>query len=318
MEEPERKAAGYTGLLVLEPGLHSLVVDAGRPHTRHWGIPLGGAADRASWQLGNALVGNPPNTPALEIALAGPTLQAMSPVALALCGAPFDASIDGQPLAMGTAFTLSPGQHLRVGGALRGARAYLCVAGGWLSPVRLGSCSAWQPIRQGEILPCRPAVIARRRLPDQLLESLVPAESPVLLRALEGPQRHWFDDAFFKHVYKVMPASNRMGLRLHGPALTRAQGELLSEPVAPGAVQITHDGLPVILGIDGQTIGGYPKIAHVIRADLDRLAQLRPGDAVQFLYVTYEQAQQAAGLRQRWLRAWISRLACAQGEPVFL
>ena len=98
----------------------------------------------------------------------------------------------------------------------------------------------------------------------------------------------------------------------------RRAGELVSEAVAPGAVQVTNDGLPVVLGVDGQTIGGYPKIAHVIRADLDWLAQLRPGDRVRFLRVTIEEAEQAARERAAFLKEWLTRLRIADRQPEFV
>jgi allophanate hydrolase subunit 2 len=107
-----------------------------------------------------------------------------------------------------------------------------------------------------------------------------------------------------------------MGLRLKGTPLARKPGELLSEAVAPGAVQVTNDGLPVVLGVDGQTIGGYPKVAHVIRADLDRLGQLRPGDRVQFVRVSPEEAEAAARKRAAFLREWLTRLRIAERAPV--
>jgi antagonist of KipI len=99
-----------------------------------------------------------------------------------------------------------------------------------------------------------------------------------------------------------------MGVRLLGEPIPKRPGELASEPVAPGAVQVTNDGLPVVLGVDGQTIGGYPKVAHVIRADLDALGQLRPGDVVRFDPVTMGQAATAAAERARELRLWRKRL----------
>jgi allophanate hydrolase subunit 2 len=100
--------------------------------------------------------------------------------------------------------------------------------------------------------------------------------------------------------------------------LTRRPGELVSEAVAPGAVQVTNDGLPVVLGVDGQTIGGYPKVAHVIRADLDRLAQLRPGDHVRFVRVSPEEADRAARERKVFLNEWQTRLRIADRQPVIL
>src|SRR5205814_10266763 len=119
--------------------------------------------------------------------------------------------------------------------------------------------------------------------------------SPRTLRVLAGPQRDWFtDDTFFAQTYEVAAASNRMGVRLKGTPLPRRPGELVSEAVAPGAVQVTNDGLPVVLGVDGQTIGGYPEAAHVIRADPDALAPLRPREKVSFAPGSLADAELAA------------------------
>src|SRR5687768_16251887 len=117
-------------LTVLEPGLHSLLVDHGRPRSRHLGVPVGGAADRAALALGNALVGNPPDAPALEITMTGPTLRAEARVVGVLFGAPFVMAISGgRPAVAGTTFALAPGEGLKIGGTPSGARAYLCVPG---------------------------------------------------------------------------------------------------------------------------------------------------------------------------------------------
>jgi antagonist of KipI len=302
-------------LAVVDAGLYSLLVDAGRPGTRALGVPLGGAADRAALALGNALVGNPPDAPALEITLAGPTLRAEHRTACVLFGAPFSLSVANRPaLVAGTTFTLEAGDVLKIGGTPSGVRGYLCVAGGFDATLILGSRSALEPLTAGAVLACRASRIGGRSLP--FLTSLPLSPSPPLpLRCLPGPQRDWFaDDAFFTRSYRVSPASNRMGLRLTGEPLIRRPGELVSEPVAPGAVQITNDGLPVVLGVDGQTIGGYPKIAHVIRADLDRLAQLRPGEEVRFQQVSTEEAEAAARDRAARLAEWLLRLRTTAGE----
>ena len=120
-------------LHVRDAGLFSLLVDLGRPHTRHLGLPLGGAADRTSLALGNALVGNLPDTLALELTLLGPTLEALDPTACVVFGAPFQSLVNGQPVRPATTFTLEVGDVLRVGGPSTGCRGYLCVAGrtGW-------------------------------------------------------------------------------------------------------------------------------------------------------------------------------------------
>jgi biotin-dependent carboxylase-like uncharacterized protein len=299
-------------LHVRDAGLQSLLVDFGRERSRALGVPVGGAADRASLTLGNALVGNAPNAVALEVAFAGPTLEAIHPVACALFGAPFQATVNGEPVVPQSSFTLNPGDVLRVGGTRRGARAYVCVAGGFQTPEVLGSRSTLEPVRAGDLLACVASRTASRAIHDVCVDSVA------VLRVLDGPQRDWFtSDVFFDREYEVSPASNRMGTRFVGESLSRKSGELVSEAVAPGAIQITNDGLPIVLGVDGQTIGGYPKIAHVIRADLDLLAQLRPGIRVRFVRVTAEQAELAARERAQWLRNWQTRLRVAERQPTF-
>ncbi|MFO0796734.1 MAG: biotin-dependent carboxyltransferase family protein [Gemmataceae bacterium] len=300
-------------LRVKRPGMLSLLVDAGRPRSRALGVPVGGAADRAALAIGNALVGNAPNAAALELTLAGPTLTAEHPTAAVVFGAPFAVSVSGTTITPGTTFQLEPGDTLTIGATSAGARGYLCVAGGFDAPLVLGSRSALEPLKADDVLACGPS----RGAPRGLGFAALPDAEPHVLRALPGPQRDWFAaDAFFGHAYAVTPASNRMGVRLAGEALTRRPGELVSEAVGPGAVQVANDGLPIVLGVDGQTIGGYPKVAHVIRADLDRLAQLRPGDRIRFRLVTWAEAEAAARERAATVGAWLVRLRAADRAPV--
>ncbi|MBA4065085.1 MAG: hypothetical protein C0501_15505 [Isosphaera sp.] len=308
----ERPRSKPMSLVVRDPGLFSLLVGAGRTGSRALGVPVGGAADRAALALGNGLVGNPPDAVALELTLAGPTLEALHPAACVVFGAPFHLTVGGRDLTAGTTFTLQPGDVLRVGGTPTGCRGYLCAAGGFDAPEVLGSRSAFDPVKPGDVLTCRPSRTEPRALPFA-------AGPPGPLRVLDGPQRDWFaDDAFFTRTFAVSAASNRMGLRLTGDPLARRPGELVSEAVAPGAVQVTNDGLPVVLGVDGQTIGGYPKVAHLVRADLDALARLRPGDAVRFTRVTSEEAEAAAREQAALLREWLTRLRHAERAPAFL
>jgi antagonist of KipI len=134
------------------------------------------------------------------------------------------------------------------------------------------------------------------------------------LRVLDGPQASWFpaEALFGSRRFSVSQASNRMGLRLQGEPLPVPARELVSEPVCPGAVQVTRDGQCIILGVDGQTIGGYPKIAQVISADLDSLGQLRPGEEIRFARVSMEEAETAARLRRTKLQEWLIRLRTAE------
>src|SRR5262245_49763236 len=303
---------------LLAPGTFSLVVDAGRPRTRGLGIPFGGPADRGSMALGNALVGNTPWTPALEFTLSGPTLVADSDVGMCVFGAPFRIECAGAPLEPGHTFTLHAGQTLHIGGAPFGCRAYLCVPGGFDAPRVLGSATGFEALRTGDVLSCRPSRLPGRSLdlaPDVRSEGdEVPSlrASGSALRWLRGPQTDWFDDAFFNHIYRVTPASNRMGVRLDGSPLETPKRELVSEPVAPGAVQITNDGNPIILGVDGQTIGGYPKVANVLSADLEALGKLRPRHQARFERVTESEAEVASARHREALRKWLRRIAASQ------
>jgi biotin-dependent carboxylase-like uncharacterized protein len=307
-------------LTLLVPGLATLVVDLGRPATRSLGVPVGGAADCFSLAIGNGLVGNPPNAAALEVALSGPTLRASEPLACVVFGAPFALRTDRRTLTAGTTFTLWPDETLRIGSAGHALRAYLCVAGGILTSPVLGSRSSLEPLRAGVDLPCIAGAIAGRalRIPpdgDTYLEHFAGlAQPPLVLRALPGPQADWFaaEQFFDGPAFAVSAASDRMGLRLLGEPLRMPERELISEPVCPGSVQVTRDGQCVILGVDGQTIGGYPKVAQVIAADLDLLGQLRPGDRVSFERVNMSEAERLYRQRRAVLREWLSRLREAE------
>ncbi|MCI0461641.1 MAG: biotin-dependent carboxyltransferase family protein [Gemmataceae bacterium] len=315
-------------LRVLAPGLYTLVVDLGRPHCRSLGVPVGGAADRTALALGNALVGNPPDAAALEFTLLGPTLQATCELACVVYGAPFELKSDRQHLTAGTTFTLTAGEELEVRGTPEGARGYLCVRGGLQTPVILGSRSGLGPVQAGEELPCSPATIRSRFFRrdfdwERVKQRRDDFPGPYhFCRALPGPQGDWFPlpGHFFADRrawepppprFRVTPASNRMGVRLEGTPLPVPDRELVSEPVCPGAVQVTRDGQCIVLGMDGQTIGGYPKVAQVISADLDLVGQLRPGDEVLFVEVGLEEAERLYREKQAELAAWVTRLRIA-------
>jgi antagonist of KipI len=319
-------------LRVLEPGLQTLVVDFGRPHCRSLGVPVGGAADRTSLALGNALLGNPPDAAALEFCLNGPVLEAHRQLACVVCGARFDMKSARQKLRVGTTFTLLAGEVLEIGGTVEDMRAYLCVAGGLSVKTILGSHSGLEPVRKDALLECNSSTIPRRfariewdwdpnaRDDRRLAKNLGPQMlgTGKVLRVIVGPQSNWFPteglidserDSLPVNCFSVEQDCDRMGVRLRRwEPLPVPDRELVSEPVCPGSVQVTPDGQCIILGVDGQTIGGYPKIGQVIGADLDLLGQLRPGDAVYFQHVTLDQAEQLWHAKQRELHHWITRM----------
>jgi len=295
-------------LRLLTAGLCTLLVDHGRPRSRSLGVPVGGAADRASLALGNALVGNAIDAPALEICLSGPTLEADVDLACVLFGAPFDLATDRQLLLAGKTFTLSAGELLSIGGTGSRMRAYLCVRGGLSGPSILASRSSLQPLTAGTELGCDTGRIA----PRFLLQALTWDEEPQRLRVLPGAQADWFPgNALSRGAFLVSSASNRMGLRLQGEPLPVPAREMVSEPVCPGSVQVTRDGQCIVLGVDGQTIGGYPKVAQVIGADLDKLGQLRPGERIGFRPVDLDEAERLYRRKNQELQAWQLRLRIA-------
>ena len=297
---------------VLEPGLLTTVQDLGRYGHQRYGFSPAGAADPAALILGNRLVGNDPGAAALEITLLGPVLRFVEPAVFALTGADLGAMLEDRPVPVGTAVAAAAGQILHFRGGSRGCRAYLCVAGGIDVPPVLGSRSTdllarlggleGRPLRAGDRLPVGTATAGA--VPGRRLRWTFAAEDPLELRVVLGPQRDHFPDeaieALTSGTYEVLPASDRTGVRLRGPALARARREVLSEGQALGAVQVPPDGQPIVLLAGRATVGGYPKVGVVVTPDVARLAQARPGDRVRFRIVTPQEALRI--YRTWWLR----------------
>jgi antagonist of KipI len=283
---------------VLEPGLQTTVQDLGRFSYAHLGVSACGAADALALRAGNLLVGNAENAAALEMTLAGPTIAFEGDAIIALTGSDFGA---GVPL--WTAQEVKAGTVLRFGAARAGARGYLAVRGGLAVPQVLGSASTHvttgvggRALRKGDALALGHAALRKHR---QALLRPPPSEGPI--RVTAGPQAGWFGDELFGAEYQVTETSNRMGIRLRGPAVPSPAGHMITEGVALGAVQIPPDGQPIILFVEHQTTGGYPKPANVISADLWRVGQLRPRDRVRFARVTMEEALDLLRRQEEWI-----------------
>ena len=279
---------------VVRAGLLDLVMDAGRIGYAHLGVPVGGAADRCALAAANRLVGNPDTAAGLELILAGPVLAFPDGGVVALIGAPFAATrTSGVPVVWNKTLILAREEVLALGRVESGCRCWLAVRGGLALPKVMGSISTFLPggfgglagraLRAGDRLPCGQAeggARMRRQRP-------APLDPAAPLRVIAGPQAAQFGDAalaaFFAGTWRVDGASDRRGLRLTGARVAQdGGGEMPSQAVLPGVVQIPPDGQPLVLGWDGPVTGGYPVIAGVISADLARLAQLKPGDSVRF------------------------------------
>jgi len=296
-------------------GLLSTVQDLGREGFGPIGVSPSGAADPISLRIGNRLVGNAENAAALEMTLLGGTFALPEGAVLVLTGSDFGGTLDGKPVALWTSFEARPGQTLRLGPTRSGARCYLCVRGGIGVKDFLASASTHllsglgghegRALRKGDVLQIGDVQGAyrKRTLSAKALEYF---SSRKVLRATPGPQSEWFPEAshksFYSNAYRVAEESNRMGLRLEGAAIPEgAHGEMITEGVSLGAVQVTAAGLPIILFVEQQTTGGYAKIANVISADLGSLGQLRPRDEIRFERVDWDTARSLLIEQEKWL-----------------
>jgi biotin-dependent carboxylase-like uncharacterized protein len=290
---------------VQAPGLFTTVQDLGREGFGPMGVSPSGAADPISLRLGNRLVGNAEGAAALEMTLLGGAFLFPEGAIVALAGSDFGASLDGAPVCPWTSVEARPGQALRLGPTRSGARCYLCVQGGIAVKPFLGSASTHilsglggfdgRPLRKGDVLNIGSLLPSSRKrtLAPQALERLSPR---TVLRVTPGPQSDWFPESsrhlFYSAAYRVSEESNRMGLRLEGaPIPENSGGQMISEGVSLGAIQIPHGGQPIILFVEQQTTGGYPKIANVISADLPGVGQLRPRDEIRFERVDWQAAR---------------------------
>jgi biotin-dependent carboxylase-like uncharacterized protein len=295
-------------LAVLEPGLLTTVQDQGRRGWQRFGVPVSGAADTEALRVANLLVGNDPGVAGLEVTHRGPLLEVSADsVRVAVAGTRCDLAVEtpnGERTAVDAwrSLTLRRGARLRVGRVLGGLRCYLGVAGGFALPPVLGSLatsprSGVGPVEGRELRRDDRLPLALGAAPPGDDHRLIPPswwDEPGPLRAVPGPDADRLDAAgaglFYGTEYTVSPSSDRSGLRLLGPRITGAGGDIASEGCPPGTVQLPASGLPIVLGPDRGTTGGYAKVATVISADVSRLGRLRPGSRVAFLAVDVGEA----------------------------
>ena len=292
-------------LVVEQAGLQTSVQDLGRAGYGSIGVSPSGAADAVSLRLANLLVGNPADAAALEQTLLGGSYLFPEGGVVALAGADFGAALNGQPLEMDMAHAVMPGGRVSLGKTRGGARCYLSIAGGVRVTSVLGSASTHllsglggfkgRALQKGDVLEIGAPTkrLLRRKLGAKARDAFQPRKT---LRVTEGPQFDWFPEVaqsvLLQSRFRVTEESDRMGLRLNGPPMAMGAGkEMISEGVSLGALQVTPVGQAIILFVEQQTAGGYPKIANVIGADLFCIGQLRPRDDIRFEWVTLEEAR---------------------------
>lgn len=306
---------------IIRAGRINSVQDMGRTGFRHLGICQSGALDRSALAIANLLVGNPRDSAAIEFTLGPCELAFTSDTRIALGGADFGATLDGQPLLPWWSVQVRAGQALKLNAARHGMRSYLAVAGGINSAAQLGSRATdlqagfgghgGRALTEGDALsagaPDNPAAAVHKAAAFGVrAPSWYDADDTEVLaiRVMPGPEYDLFSAAtqktFWNSSWTLTPQSNRMGFRLSGPELKiKKSGDLLSHGVLPGVIQVPPAGQPIVLMADAQTTGGYPKIGVVIGADLARLAQLRFNRTLQFVESDADQAR--AALREEAL-----------------
>ena len=280
-----------TGRAVRVRGAGPLVTvqDAGRPGLAHLGVPRSGWLDAEAARLANRLVGNPEEAAVLEVLLGGLEVEVTAAMAVAVTGAPVEVRVDGRAVPHGAAVAVAAGARVRLGTPREGLRSWVALAGGVAVDPVLGSRATDTlsgtgppPVTQGTVLPVGPAVDR-----PSTAEAVPSAAGPVVLAVTPGPRADWFTAAAWETLagssYTVEPDSDRIALRLSGPPLERVvTGELPSEGIVLGAVQVPPDGQPVVFLADHPTTGGYPVVAVVDRTSVTRCAQVRPGEALRF------------------------------------
>ena len=302
-------------LQVLSPGPLTTVQDRGRYGYIASGIGVSGVMDQDAYEAANYLVGNRHGEAVLEATLVGPSIRFEADCICAVTGADMQTKVGNKPVEPYRPFWVQAGQVLSMGAAQNGCRGYLAVQGGFDVPVVMGSRSTnlkcalggyeGRALKAGDVL----------TVPDESLSTVMDRKrkAPVYLqeitvRVVPGPQAEMFTEqgvsSLWTAAFVVSPKSDRMGLRLDGAVIeTKSGSDIVSDGIAPGAIQVTSGGQPIILLADRQTTGGYAKIGTVCSVDLPKLAQLKPGGVIHFEEISVEDAQKLRK-KKRW-RIWL-------------
>lgn len=295
------------GIKVIKAGMLSTIQDLGRKGYRKDGVIESGAMDKDALRIGNLILGNEETEAGLECTLTGPSILFESDALIAITGADLSPELDGVPIEMWRPIVVVKGAVLSFGEAIAGCRAYLSIQGGFDLPEVLGSHATYLRAGfggfEGRALKKNDRIAFNLDvpvLPEQLnwsvSRSLYAPLNPRQIRVMKGPEFELFQEksiaGLFLNDFKITNAADRMGYQLEGSLLQlKTAKEMLSSAVAFGTVQVTAQGNPIVLMADHQTTGGYPRILQVLSIDLGKLAQLRPGELIQFELLNLKQAQ---------------------------
>ena len=295
-------------ITVLNPGLLTTVQDQGRIGYQQFGVSVSGVMDPRSASLANILVGNDEKEAVLECTMMGPQLQFDKANCIAITGGDLMPTLDGKPIPNYTAVKVEAGQVLKFTMPKTGCRAFIAFAGGLDIPEVMGSRSTYmkakiggvegRKLAKGDVIGFRAPKAELKNMNFRSMASEFVPRKEYTVRVVLGPQDDYFTDAgiqtFLTQVYSVTAEFDRMGCRLEGAVIQHKDGgDIISDGIAFGAIQVPSSGQPIIMLGDRQTTGGYTKIANVISADFRILAQLKQGDKVRFEKVSVKAAQDA-------------------------
>ncbi|WP_415903088.1 biotin-dependent carboxyltransferase family protein [Neptuniibacter sp. QD29_5] len=300
-----------TGFKVLQPGLLTLIQDAGRFGHHRIGLTTGGPLDAQAFKWANRLLGNDLNSSLLEVSVGGLVLESHVDTYMVVTGADIPFKVNGLERECWHAQKIQQGDRIELGFATKGARAYLAVSGGFQVEHNFSSSATVMregvggidggKLQQYDFLYCTEVKEAKAY---RLAEHHRPQyDEYACLRVICGYQQHLFSEhdkrIFFSSEYEVTDRADRMGYRLSGPEVKASVDGILSEGICHGAIQIPADGQPIVLLNDRQTIGGYPKIGSMLSFDTAKMAQMMPGAKVSFEQITIDDAHNIQSLTQK-------------------
>ncbi|GAM58402.1 allophanate hydrolase 2 subunit 2 [Vibrio ishigakensis] len=287
-------------LQILKAHTGTSLQDLGRANLAHYGITQGGAADEYAFNWANKLLANPYNSPAIEITLGGFEAKVLKANTIAITGAKNNVLINGKPVTSWQSYRVKANDILKLLPSREGLRSYLAVGGGFDVPLALGSCATvlkdklgglnknGNPLAVGDLLSSHDNIGILKE--TSVSPTFIPEYTQeVVLRVIAGSQAPLFDeseyDKLFQQSFLISPAASKMGYQLKGEPIKIPKADLISEPIALGAIQIPPSGEPIIMLCERQTIGGYHKLGQVARMDISKLAQARPGQQIRFVPV---------------------------------
>ena len=291
-------------ITIINPGLLTTIQDEGRFGYGQFGVTPSGPMDTESFQIANLLVGNAPGESALEATVLGPAFRVTEDTVMAITGADMSATLNGNPIPMNRAISVPAGSEVKLQAAKDGSRTYIAFHGGFdIAPVMGSRATSLQchigglegrKLEKGDVLPLRPASGVPENLSRRSVSHHLRRKKETVIRVIPGPQADAFTEAglaaFWGTPYTVSKEFDRMGCRLEGqPIQHKTDGNIISDGIVNGAIQVPTTGQPIIMLAERQATGGYTKIATVISADLPVVGQCLPGDILRFQAVSIDE-----------------------------